>query len=106
MIRARRVGGRSAGGLQAPHRSPMALCGSCNARDGERIPAGDSREPGWRDSAGTFGCPVGGSVADGSSSWEWNRSQPCQGATELGFPRPALWQMQGESACRAGEPSG
>ena len=30
------------------------------------------------------------------SGWEWNGSQPGQGATELGFPRPALWQMQGE----------
>ena len=40
------------------------------------------------------------------SGREWNGSQPGQGATELGFPRPALWQMQGEAACRAGEPSG
>ena len=40
------------------------------------------------------------------SGWEWNGSQPGQGATELGIPRPALWQMQGEAACRAGEPSG
>ena len=49
---------------------------------------------------------VGGSVADGSSGWEWNRSQPGPGATELGFPRPALWQMQGEAACRVGDTSG
>ena len=40
------------------------------------------------------------------SGREWNGSQPGQGATELGFPRPALWQMQGEAACRAGEPPG
>ena len=40
------------------------------------------------------------------SGREWNGSQPGQGATELGFPRPALWQMQSEAACRAGEPSG
>ena len=25
---------RSADGLQSPHRAPMALCGSCDARDG------------------------------------------------------------------------
>ena len=56
---------------------------------------GDVRLGGWRVSCGR--APSGG---------EWNRSQPCQGATELGFPRPALWQMQGEAACRAGEPSG
>ena len=29
-----------------------------------------------------------------------------QGAAELGFPGPAPWQMQGQSACRAGESSG
>ena len=40
------------------------------------------------------------------SSWEWNGSQPGQGATDLLLPRPALWQMQGEAACRAGEASG
>ena len=56
---------------------------------------GDVRLGGWRVSCGRA-----------PSGWEWNRSQPCQGATELGFPRPALWQMQGEAACRAGEPSG
>ena len=49
---------------------------------------------------------VAGSVADGSSGWEWQGAQPGQGATELGFPRPALGQMQGEAARRAGEPSG
>ena len=31
------VDGRSADGLQSPHRAPKALCGSCDARDGERI---------------------------------------------------------------------
>ena len=40
------------------------------------------------------------------SGWEWNGSQPGQGATELGFPRPALGKMQSEAARRAGEPSG
>ena len=29
-----------------------------------------------------------------------------KGATELGFPGPALGKMQGEAACRAGEASG
>ena len=53
-----------------------------------------------------FSWQDGGSVADGPSSWEWNRSQPCQGAAELGFPRPALWQMEGEPTCRAGDTSG
>ena len=40
------------------------------------------------------------------SGCEWNCSQPCQGATELVFPGPMLWQMQSESARRVGEPSG
>ena len=52
------------------------------------------------------GGDVGGTGGRAPSGWEWNGSQPGQGATELGFPRPALWQMQGEAACRAGEPSG
>ena len=68
--------------------------------------ARDPRGAGWRELAGTFGWPDVGSVAVGSSGWEWNRSQPCQGAAELGFPGPAPWKMQGQSACRAGEPSG
>ena len=61
-----------------------------------------ARGPDWREFAGTWRVSCGRAP----SGWEWNRSQPCQGATELGFPRPALWQMQGEAACRAGEPSG
>ena len=40
------------------------------------------------------------------SGWEWQGSQSGQGATELVFPGPALWKMQGEAARRAGEPSG
>ena len=38
--------------------------------------------------------------------WAGNGSQSGQGAIELGFPGPALGQMQGEAARRAGEPSG
>ena len=37
---------------------------------------------------------------------EWNGAQSGQGAIELGFPGPALGKMEGEAACRAGEPSG
>ena len=33
----------------------MAVCGSCDARDGERIRAGNARGPGWREFAGTLG---------------------------------------------------
>ena len=31
------VDGRLADGSRSPHRAPMAVCGSCEARDGERI---------------------------------------------------------------------
>ena len=66
----------------------------------------------------TLGNRPGGNLGGGWIVWrmgqaptapsgrKWNGSQPCQGATELGFPRPALWQMEGEAACRAGEPPG
>ena len=48
-----------------------------------------------------------GSGADGAVRPENGRgAQSCQGATELVLPGPALGQMQGEAARRAGEPSG
>ena len=56
---------------------------------------GDVQLAGWR---------VNGRRAP--SGREWNGSQSGQGATELGFPRPALWQMQSEAARRTGDPSG
>ena len=60
-----------------------------------------------RELAGTFRGPDGGSVDRWTPSGrEWLGAQSCQGATELGFPGPALWQMQSELARRAGEPSG
>ena len=68
--------------------------------------AGDSRGLGWREFAGTFGCPLGGPVAGRPSGGEWNGSQPGQGAAELGFPGPMLGKMQSEAARRAGDPSG
>ena len=40
------------------------------------------------------------------SGREWEGAQSGQGTIELGFPRPALWQMQCEAARRAGDPSG
>ena len=46
-------------------------------------------------------------MADGRpSGWEWNGSQSGQGAAELLLPGPAPGKMQGQSACRAGDPSG
>ena len=43
------------------------------------------------------------SVSSGRQRQGWQSSE---GASELGFPGPALWQMQSEAAGRAGEPSG
>ena len=91
---------RSADGLQSPHRAPMALCGSCDARDGERIRSRELSRTGVARVCGEVG-----SVAGWQSSGEWNGSQSGHGASELGFPRPMLGKMQGKAARRAGDPS-
>ena len=78
----------------------MAVCGSCDVRGGKRV---RSRELPRAGVVRVFGDV--GSVAGRPSGREWNGSQPCQGATELGFPGPALWQMQGEAARRSGDRS-
>ena len=91
---------RSADGLQSPHRAPMALCGSCDARDGERILSRELSRTGVARVCGEVG-----SVAGWQSGGEWNGSQSGHGASELGFPRPMLGKMQGKAARRAGDPS-
>ena len=40
-------------------------------------------------------CGDVGALADGHRQAGSGMAQPGQGATELGFPRPVLWQMQG-----------
>ena len=67
---------------------------------------GTARGPGWREFAGTFGVRWVARSPTAPSSREWNGSQSGQGATELGFPGPALGKMQGEAAGRAGDSSG
>ena len=110
MIRARIwVDGRLAGGLQALLGAPMAACSGCGERDGG-IGHGKRRSrTGLARVCGDVGL-AGESVADGrrqaGSGREWQGAQSGQGTIELGFPRPALWQMQCEVACRAGDPSG
>ena len=47
-----------------------------------------------------------GQAPSAPSGRQWQGSQSSQGASELGFPRPALGKMQSEAARRAGEPSG
>ena len=91
---------RSADGLQSPHRAPIALCGSCDARDGERIRSRELSRTGVARVCGEVG-----SVAGWQSGGEWNGSQSGHGATELGFPRPMLGKMQGKAARRSGDPS-
>ena len=78
----------------------MAVCGSCDARDGERIRSRERSRTGVARVCGDVG-----SVAGWPSGREWNGSQPGQGASELGFPRPAPGEMQSEAARRAGDPS-
>ena len=83
----------------------MAVCGSCDARDGERIRSRELSRTGLARVCGDLRLS-GGWVADGAVRPEWNGSQPGQGAAELFSPRPAIRKMQGQPACRAGEPSG
>ena len=94
------VEGRAAEGLQSPHRAPKALSGSCDARDGERIRSRGLSRPGWREIAGTLGQLQAGRQAGNGMACSRG-----QGATELGFPRPAPGEMQSEAARRAGDPS-
>ena len=91
---------RSADGLQSPQRAIGALCGSCDARDGERIRSRELSRTGVARVCGEVG-----SVAGWQSGGEWNGSQSGHGASELGFPRPMLGKMQGKPARRAGDPS-
>ena len=81
----------------------MAAYSGCGERDGG-IGHGERRSR-----TGLAGRSVGQRRVSGGqapSGWEWNGSQSCQGATELLLPRPALGKMQGDLACRAGDPSG
>ena len=63
-----------------------------------------ARGPDWREFAGTFGWADGGSVADGRRQAGSGILAAVPGQAELGFPK-RCGTMQGEAACRAGEPS-
>ena len=63
--------------------------------------AGNSLGPGWHESAGIFGCPVGGSVADGAvrPGVEWLAAGPrrgCSGDEGAGNEGQALGFSQGQ----------
>ena len=99
MVRARfRVNGAGVC-LQPPRGDLATVWGRWARRDGgERM-----QQEGLADQGGASlrGVRLAGwrvSCRRAPSGWEWNRSQPCQGASELGFPRPALGQMQGKAA--------
>ena len=99
MVRARfRVNGAGVC-LQPPRGDLATVWGRWARRDGgER-----TQQEGLADQGGASlrGVRLAGwrvSCRRAPSGWEWNRSQPCQGASELGFPRPALGQMQGKAA--------
>ena len=91
-----KVGGRSSVAAQGPYGRLREL-----------------RCAGWRENTqqGTLATGVARdcgdveSVAGWPSGRERNGLQPGQGATELGFPRPAPGEMQSEAARRAGDPS-
>ena len=85
----------------------MAAYSGCGERDGG-IRHGERRS---RTGMARVGgdVPLAGGRGSGRqvpSGRKWQGSQSSEGATELGFPRPALWQMQSEAARRVGEPSG
>ena len=100
MVRARfRVNGAGVC-LQPPRGDLATVWGRWARRDGGERP----QQEGLADQGGASlrGVRLAGwrvSCRRAPSGWEWNRSQPCQGASELGFPRPALGQMQGKAAC-------
>ena len=105
MVRARfRVEGAGVC-LQSPLGDLATVWGRWAGRDGGERTQQEALASYWRELAGAFGCPLGGSGTEVPSGWKWNRSQPCQGAAELDFPRPMLGKMQGEAVRRAGEPS-
>ena len=84
--------GRSGEGLQSPHRPPMAVCGSWNARD--RKPNRQQGTPAELVGASWRGRWVsGGGRRQAGSGMARSRARA---KTEQGIPRPALWQMQGD----------
>ena len=74
----REVGGRSFIAAQGPLWPSAGAAMRGMARE---YAAGNSLGPGWHESAGIFGCPVGGSVADGAvrPGVEWLAAGPRRG---------------------------
>ena len=85
----------------------MAAYSGCGERDGG-LRHGERRSRTGMVRVGGEVQLAGGRVSgrQAPSGRKWQRSQSSEGATELGFPGPALWKMQSEAARRVGEPSG
>ena len=92
--------------LHSPPGDLVRVCGRWAGRDGgertqqEALP--DRAGKSWRGRSVVRWAAQAPTLPSGR---KWNGAQPGQGATELGFPRPMLGQMQSEAARRAGEPS-
>ena len=73
--------GRSADGLHRRTGAPMAVCGSCDARDGERIRSRELSRTGLARVCGDLRLSGGGSVADGAvrPGVEWLAAGPRRG---------------------------
>ena len=86
----------------------MATLGEIDGKPGSER---DTRGPGGREfvgmfARGMFDCLDGEACGGGAVRLGMELLAAGPGAAELVFPGPALGKMQGEPACRAGEPSG
>ena len=106
MVRARFLVEGAGVCLQSPLGDLVTVWGRWEERDGgertQQEALADRAGASWRGRSVVRGVAQAQTLLSG---WEWNGSQPCQGAAELDFPRPMLGKMQGEAARRAGEPS-
>ena len=85
----------------------MAVCGSCDARDGERIRSRELSRTGLARVCGDLRLS-GGWVGRRRCRQAGSGMARSRAKARLNFlsPRPAIRKMQGQPACRAGEPSG
>ena len=102
------ISGRGAGVcLHSPQGDLVTVCGRWVGRDGgertQQETLADRAGASWR---GRSVIRWMAQTPTLPSGWEWNGSQPGQGASDLLLPRPAPGKMQGEAARRAGEPTG
>ena len=93
--------------LQLPQGDFVTLCGCWSGRDGGERTQQEALAD--RTGASSRGRSVGrmaGGCRHRRQAGSGRARNRARATVELGFPRPPLWQMQGEAAGRAGEPSG